>query len=73
MILKSIDVNFTILNINIDKILISNKVLFCKKGFKHLIGNKDEDKIKALCLMLAKTSGYAKSFDETKHMFFFYS
>lgn len=58
-------------NLNIDKILISNKVLFCKKGFKHLIGNKDEDKIKALCLMLAKTSGYAKSFDETKHMFFF--
>lgn len=60
-------------NLIIDKILISNKVLFCKKGFKHLIGNKDEDKIKALCLMLAKTSGYAKSFDETKHMFFFYS
>ena len=55
----------------IDKILISNKVQYGKKGNKHFIGYKDDDyKIKPLCIMLPKISGYAKSFDGTKYMLF---
>lgn len=46
-------------NVNIDKIKISNKFCFGKKSFKYIIGYKDDDKIKPLCIIL---SWYAKSF-----------
>ena len=57
----TIDIN----NVNIDKIVISDKISFGKKG----IGKGDE-KVKPLCMMPSRMSGYAKGFDETKYMSF---
>ena len=57
-----------IIEVNIGKIVISIKVSHGKKGF---IGYKDDDKIKRLCIMLPKMSGYLKCFDENKYVFFY--
>ena len=40
--------SFSIKNIDINKIAISNKVSFGKKGFKYFIGYKDAKKIRPL-------------------------
>ena len=61
-----VDIN----NINIDEILVSNKISSGKKYFKYFIGYKDEDKIKPLCIRLSKICGYAKNFDETRYISF---
>ena len=52
-------------NIDINKIVVSNKVSFGKKGFKYFIGYKDA-KIRPLCIFLPKMSAYRRDFDETK-------
>ena len=31
-----------------------------KKGLKYFIGNKDDEKVKPMCIMLPKMSGYIK-------------
>lgn len=54
-------------NVNIDKIMISNKASFCKKRFKYFIGYDYDDKNKPLCIMFPQITVYAKSFDETKN------
>ena len=41
-------------NIDIDKIVVSNKVPFGKKGFKYVSGVKDVKKIKPSCIFLPK-------------------
>ena len=51
--------SFDVNEINIDKIAISNKVLYGKKGFRYFSRYKDDDKVKPLC------SCYIKCFDET--------
>ena len=57
LILRLISVNFTILKKQFE-------VSFGRKGYKYFIGYKDDDyKIKLLCIMLPKVSGYLKSFD----------
>ena len=56
----------SIKNIDINKIVVSNKVSFGKKGFKYFIGYKDAKKIRHLCVVLPKMSAYRKDFDETK-------
>ena len=53
----------------INKIVVSNKVSFGKKGFKYFIGYKDA-KIRPLCIFLPKMSAYRRDFDETKYVFF---
>ena len=68
--------NFNILviyDLDIEKILVStNNVSFGKKGFKYFFGYKDHDyKIKPLCIMLQKVSGYAENF-ATKYVSSFY-
>ena len=60
--------HISINNIDINKMVVSNKVSFGKKGFKYFIGYKDAKKIKPL--NLPKMSAYRKNFDETKYMFF---
>ena len=40
--------------------MISDKVFYGKKGLKYFIGNKDDEKVKPLCIMLPKMSGYIK-------------
>ena len=54
-----------------DKILVSNKVLFGKRGFKYFIDYKDGIKVKPLCVMLLKNIAYKREFDETQYVFFF--
>ena len=55
---------------DIDKILISNKISFGSKGFQCFIGYKDDNRIKPLCMVLPKISRYGKRFDETKCVLF---
>ena len=52
------------------KIIVSNKFSFVKNGFKYFISYHDNEKFKPLCIMFPKMNGYAKSFDETKFVFF---
>ena len=60
----------SIKNIDINKIVVSNKVSLGKKGFKYFIGYKDAKKIRPLCIFLLKMSAYRKHFDETKYISF---
>ena len=60
----------SIKNIDINKIAVSNKVYFHKKGFKYFFGYKDAKKIRPLCIFLPKMTAYRKDFDETKYMSF---
>ena len=43
-------------DVKIDKIVVSNKVPFGKKGLKYFISYKDVKKFKPLCVMLSKRS-----------------
>ena len=51
---------FFINNVDINKIVLSNKVLFGEIGFKYFIGQK----IRRLCIFLPKMSAYRTDFDE---------
>ena len=57
-------------NIDINKILVSNKFSFGKRNFKYFIGYKDAIKIRALCILLPNMSAYRKDFDKAKCMSF---
>ena len=57
-------------NIDINQIVVSNKVSSCKKSFKYFIGYKEGKKFRPLCLMLSKMSAYGRDFDETIYMSF---
>ena len=46
----------SIKDVDINKIVVSNKVSFGKKGFKYFIGNKYAKKIKPLCIFLPNES-----------------
>ena len=58
----------SIQNIDFNKIVVSTKVSFGKKGFKYFIGYKNAKKIKPLCIFLPKMTAYRKDFDETKYI-----
>ena len=60
----------SIKNIDINKIVVSNKVFVGKKCFKYFIGYNDAKKIKPLCIFLPKMSTHRKDFDETKYIYF---
>ena len=60
----------SIKNININKIVVSNKVSFGKKGFKCFIGCKDYKTIRPVCIFSTRMSTYRKDFDETKYISF---
>ena len=57
-------------NIDINKIVVSNKVPFGKQDFKIFIGYKDALKIRPLCLFLPKMSAYRRNFGKNKFMSF---
>ena len=57
---------FSIKKIYINKITVSNKISFGKKGFKYFSGNKDAKKIIPLCIFPSKMIAYRKDFDEIK-------
>ena len=60
----------SIKNIDLNKIVVSNKVYFGKKVFKYLIGYKDGNNNWPWCIFLSKMSAYGKDFDETIYMSF---
>ena len=59
-------------DVDIEKVLISNKVSCGEKNYKYFIGYLYNDhKVKPLHIMLPKTSAYVKSYDgQTKWMYF---
>ena len=61
----------SIKNIDINKLVVSNKVSLIKKGFKYFIGYKNAKKNKPLCVFLPEMSVYRRSFDKTKYMFLY--
>ena len=44
--------------IDINEIVVSNKLPFGKDDFKHFIGYKDDKKIRPLCIFFPKMSTY---------------
>ena len=78
MMLKSKNKNFInikdlfkLKNVDINKIVVSNKVSFGKKGFKYFIGYKDTKENRPFCILLPKISAYRKYFDETKYIYIY--
>ena len=63
--------SISIKNIDTDKIVVSNKVVFDKKSFEYFTGYKDAKKVRALSIFFPKMSAYRRDFDETKYMSFF--
>ena len=57
-------------NVDIEKVLLSNKISFGEKNYKYFIGYLYKDhKVKPLHMMLPKTSTYVKSYEgQTKWM-----
>ena len=55
-------------NMDINKLVVSNKVSFSKKRFKHFIGYKNSKKVRLLCILLPKMNAYRRDFSETKCM-----
>ena len=63
--------NKKLLYIRVDKILISKKGPYRKKGsFKYCLGYNDDDLIRALCIKFPQMIGYVKYFDSSKTMSF---
>ena len=52
--------------VNIEKIVVSNKISYDWKGFKYFIRYADDKNVKQFRILLLKVSRYAKHFDETK-------
>ena len=57
-------------HIDIDKIVVSNKLSFGKQHFEYFIGYKDDKKIIPLCIFLPKMIICRRDFDKTKCMYF---
>ena len=50
--------------VDIYKIILSNKVCFGEESFKYLIGYKNNDKVKPLCIMLAYIASEIKMYKQ---------
>ena len=57
-------------NVNINKIVASNKVRFCKMDFKYFIDYKEAKTIRLICIFLPKTCAHRRNFDGTKYVYF---
>ena len=59
-------------NVDIEKVLVSNKISFGEKNCKYFTGYLyNGNKVKPLNMMLPKTSAFVKSYDgQTKWMYF---
>ena len=60
-------------DVDIEKVLVSNKISFGKKNYSYIISYLyNDNKIKPLNIMLPKTSTYVKGYNrQTKWMYFF--
>ena len=57
-------------NIDINKIVVSNKLPFSNQDFKYLIGYKDVEKINSLCIFCLEMIKYKISFYKNRRMYF---
>ena len=57
-------------DIDINKVFVSNKLLFDKQDFKYFIGYKDSEKIKPLCIFCLQMIIYKRNFDENRGIYF---
>ena len=58
--------------VNVDQIVISDKLKHSDDGFKYFIGYKEGEIVKPLCIILPLMSGYIKCFENGgKSMSFF--
>ena len=57
-------------NIDINKIVVSNKFLFGKQDFKYFIGYKDNKDIRPLHIFFPEMSIFKRYSDKTKCMYF---
>ena len=57
-------------DVDVNKIVVSNKFPFGEKGFRYFIGYKVGKKVRPLCIMPSKTSTYRRDFEGTKYVFF---
>ena len=59
-------------DVDIEKVLVSNKISFVEKNYKYFIGYLyNDNKVKPLHIMFPKTSAYVESYDgQTKWMYF---
>ena len=55
-------------NLDINKILVSDKFTFGKQDFKYFFGYKDNNEIKPLCIFFPEMSTYKRYSDKTKCM-----
>ena len=64
---------FPLRGVDIEKVLVSNKIYFSERNYKYFIGYLDNDhKVKLLHIILPKTSAYVKCYDgQTKWKYFF--
>ena len=57
--------------IDINKIVVSNKLPFGKQDFKYLIVYKDSGKNNPLCIFCPEVIIYERNFDNNKHIYLF--
>ena len=62
--------SFSIDNIDVNEIVVPNKVCFVKMDFKYFIGYADTKKIRTLCIFLPKMSAYRRDIDKTECLSF---
>ena len=71
MILKLKNTNvMKISDIDINKILVSDKLPFGKQDFRYFFGYKDDKNIRPLCIFLPTKIAYGIDFEETECMYF---
>ena len=61
----------SIIDIDINKIVVSNKFPFRKQVSEYFIGYEDNKKIRPFCIFFPEVSAYKIDFDETECMYFF--
>ena len=49
--------------VNVDQIVLSDKLKLNDDGFKYFIGYKEDDIVEPLCIILPQMSGYIKYFE----------
>ena len=57
-------------DLDINEIVVSNKLPFGKQDFKYFFGCKDNKEIRLLCIFFAEMSRYKRYSDGTKCMYF---
>ena len=63
-------IKISIKDVDINKIVVSNKLPFGKQDFKYIIGYKDSEKIRPLCIFHPQIIIYKINFDENWHIYF---